>query len=136
METRKMGKDIVVFYVEASSFPDGVLAAHQKLHSMVPFSTERKYFGISRPEDGVIRYKAAAEELAPNEGASHDCKTLVLEKGHYYNITIPDFMKNISAIGEAFQQILQEPDIDQNGYCVEWYYNDKDVHCMVRKADS
>jgi hypothetical protein len=38
METRKMDKDIVVFYVEASSFPEGVLAAHQQLHAMVPFS--------------------------------------------------------------------------------------------------
>lgn len=135
METRKIDEDIVVFYVEASSFPDGVLATHQKLHSMIPFSTARKFFGISRPEDGEIRYKAGAEELSANEGASHNCKTLVLKRGDYYNITITDFMKNISAIGEAFQQILHQPDIDQNGYCVEWYYNDSDVHCMVRKAD-
>jgi hypothetical protein len=46
METRKIDKDIVVFYVEAASFPDGVLAAHEKLHSMVPFNNGRKYFGI------------------------------------------------------------------------------------------
>jgi hypothetical protein len=83
----------------------------------------------------VIRYKAAAEELSGNEGASFGCDTLVLKQGNYYNITIAGFMKNISAIGEAFQQILQQPDIDQNGYCVEWYYNDQDVHCMVRIAD-
>lgn len=135
METRKIEEDIVVFYVEATSFPDGVLAAHQKLHSMIPFTTERKFFGISRPEDGAIRYKAGVEELSADEGASYGCKTLVLKGGNYYNITITGFMKNISAIGEAFQQILQQPDIDQNGYCIEWYYNDNDVHCMVRKSD-
>ncbi len=83
----------------------------------------------------MIQYKAAAEELTPNEGASLGCQTLILRKGEYYSVTIVNFMKNISAIGEAFQQILEQQDIDQNGYCVEWYYNDNDVHCMVRKTD-
>jgi hypothetical protein len=37
METIKLENDITVMYVTAASFPDGVLAAHQKLHSLIPF---------------------------------------------------------------------------------------------------
>jgi hypothetical protein len=43
-------KDIHVFYVTASSFPNGVLAAHQQLHAYVDYDANRKYFGISARE--------------------------------------------------------------------------------------
>lgn len=136
METMTWDKDITVFYVPASSFPAGVKASHEKLHSLVPFSRDRKYFGVSRPEnDGGIQYKAATEELSPGEGKKLNCDTLVLKKGRYAFIEIHDYMKDIPAIGHAFQQLIEEPNIDPEGYCVEWYVSDKEVKCMVRLAD-
>jgi hypothetical protein len=136
METMTFDKDLIVFYVPASSFPAGVKAAHEKLHSLVPFSRDRKYFGVSRPEnDGGIQYKAAAEELSPGEGKKLNCDTLVLKKGRYAVIDVPDFMNDTPAIGSAFDKLTDLPNIDQQGYCVEWYVNDKDVKCMVRLAD-
>jgi len=125
-------KDINVFCVTASSFPDGILEAHQKLHSLVPFSLERKYFGLSRPENGIIVYKAAAQELQPGEGEKLNCETLVLKEGNYIDRTIHDYMKNIPEIGKTFQELLQTPGLDPQGYCVEWYISDKDVRCMIR----
>src|SRR4030081_1877810 len=101
METITQDKDITVFCVTAKSFPDGVMEAHQKLHSLVPFSTQRKYFGISRPENGVIVYRAAAEELTPGEGKKLNCETLVLKKGKYISKTIHDYMKDIPSIGKT-----------------------------------
>jgi hypothetical protein len=132
METITLDKDIKVFYVTAKSFPDGILEAHQKLHSLVPFTTARKYFGISRPEDGIIVYRAAAEELTPGEAGKFNCDTLVLKKGKYISTTINDYMKDVQSIGRTFKELLSRPDIDPQGYCVEWYFNDKDVKCMVR----
>ena len=44
MQQYKLDKDLLLVYITADSFPDGVLAAHQKLHGLVPFSTQRKYF--------------------------------------------------------------------------------------------
>ncbi|OIQ96033.1 hypothetical protein GALL_220320 [mine drainage metagenome] len=124
--------DISVFCVPAQSFPEGVLEAHQKLHSIIPFSTERKYFGLSRPEKNVITYKAAAEELITGELNKHNLEKFVIRKGKYHSITIQNFMQNIPAIGKAFETILSHHDIDPNGICVEWYVNEKDVQCMVR----
>lgn len=134
MEQYIIEKDIRVFYVSASSFPDGILAAHQKLYSLIPFSTERKYYGISFPDvSGSIIYKAAAEELNIGEAEEKGLETFVIKKGEYYSILVQNYMKDIPAIGKTFQQLLAMPDLDPNGACVEWYLSDKDVQCMIRR---
>jgi predicted transcriptional regulator YdeE len=135
METITQDKDIIVFYITATSFPNGVLEAHQKLHSLIHFSTERKYFGLSRPENGGgITYRAAAEQLESGEAEKLNLDTIVLKKGRYLSLTVNDYMKDIPGIGKAFQEILAQPGLDPQGYCVEWYLSDKDVQCMVRLA--
>jgi len=135
METRTINQDIKVMYIAATSFPDGVLAAHQQLHALIPYSDDRKYFGLSRPENGQIIYKAAAEELKTGEAEKLNLETLILKKGKYISLTIHDFMKDIPAIQKAFNQLLEYPGIDPQGYCVEQYIDQKDLICMVRLAD-
>jgi hypothetical protein len=137
METIKLENDIKVFYVTAKSYPDGILAAHQKLHTLAPFSpsNKRSYYGVSRPENGVITYRAAAEEIAPGEAEKLNCDTLVLKKGKYISLTIVDFMKDIQSINRAFKQLLSYRGLDPSGYCVEKYLNDTDVQCMIRLAE-
>jgi hypothetical protein len=133
METITFYQNIHVFYVTASSYPEGIMAAHEKIHAMVPMSGERKYFGISRPEQGRgIVYRAAAEEMQPEEGKLYHCDTLILHKGHYSSLLVKNYEQDIPAIGQAFEKLLALPAIDPEGYCVEWYINDKDVCCMVR----
>ena len=126
-----MDSDTKVMYITATSFPDGVMAAFDKLYALIPPDGNRRIFGISRPEKGVITYRAGAEELADGEAQKMGCNSLVVKQGKYLVITVRDFMKNIPAIGAAFQEILSQPGIDPNGYCVEWYQNN-DVQCMVR----
>ncbi len=137
METITINKDITVCYVQATSFPDGVLQAHQALHALFSFDGKRRFFGLSRPEggNGRISYKAAAEELREGEAKAIGLDTLVLKKGRYISMMIPDFRKDIPAIGKAFTELLQQPRIDPEGYCVELYPNMTDVQCMVRLAD-
>ena len=135
METTTLDHDIKVFYITAKSFPDGIMEAHRKLHSLVPFSQSRKYFGISRPEHGQIVYRAATEERNPGEAEKYDCDTLTLKKGNYLSTTIHDYMNDLTSIWKTFEQILSDPRIDPEGYCVEWYLSQKDVKCMVRLKD-
>jgi hypothetical protein len=132
MEEIMLDQDIQVFAVAASSFPGGVMEAHTRLHSIVPFSTARKYYGLSRPENGQIIYKAAAEILEGDEAGKTSLESMVIKRGNYIGITIEDFMKDIQSIGKAFNDILSHPGIDPDGYCVEWYLKGKDVRCMVR----
>lgn len=132
METIKIDNDIKILYITATSFPDGVMEAHQQLHALVPDIAVRRSFGLSRPENGgKIVYKAAAEEMLPGEAKKLKCDTMVIKKGNYACIIINNYMNNVTAIGNAFQHLITLPDIDPQGYCVEWYL-EKDVKCMVR----
>lgn len=136
METITLDKDIKVLYVTATAFPEGILAAHQTLHAKIPYTTERKYFGISRPENnGNIVYRAAAEEITAGEAEALDCDMLILKKGKYISLMVFDYMKDLSSIDKAFQQLLSSPNLDPEGYCVEWYLTDKDLRCMIRLAE-
>lgn len=124
-------QDIPLFYVTATSFPEGVLDAHAKIHSLIPLPEERRFFGISYPIDGTIVYKAAAEELEVGEAEKYDCEKFVIKAGEYLYEDIKDFASDISIIDKTFKELLANPELDPNGYCLEWYMNDTDVRCMV-----
>ncbi len=136
MEKYYLDNDIKVFYVTAGSFPDGVRAAWEKLHSLFAAPLERKYFGISYPDkEGKIIYKAATEERYEGEAEKHRYETFIIKRGHYSSVLIRDFMKELPAIGKTFQELIADPGIDPQGACVEEYLNSKDVRCMVRQKD-
>ncbi|ELR73271.1 hypothetical protein C900_04782 [Fulvivirga imtechensis AK7] len=136
METFILEKDIKVLYVEATSFPDGIMEAHEKLHDLVPFDINRRYFGISRPENGTIVYKAAAEVTFSGEAEELNCDTMTVKKGRYISSTVRNFKQEPHKIEKAFQKLLMHDNLDLKGYCVEWYMNDEDiVKCMIKLKD-
>jgi len=134
-QTVILAEDMTLICVAAKSFPDGVMESHQKLHTIFPFSAERKYFGISRPEEGKIIYKAGTSQLPTDDIGKEGTETVILRKGKYVSTVVHDFMKDIKGIGSAFTQLLEQPNLDPEGYCVESYLDDKDVQCMIRLAD-
>jgi len=119
--------------MKAKSFPEGIQEAHQKLHNLVSSDTRRKYFGISHPvEDGSIEYKSAVCELYDGELREYKLEEFTIPKGNYIYIDILNFMNNIPQIGSAFKELIADPGIDPNGFCLEWYTNETDCRCMVK----
>jgi hypothetical protein len=137
MEKYIIEKDIKVLYVEATSFPAGVGGAFTKLHSLLQDAAGRTHYGVSHMnQSGQIVYKAAVEESFPGEGEQLGCETLIIRKGTYASELLIDWKKDESIIGRTFQQLLQHPDLDKKGYCLEIYKNGKDVLCLVPLASS
>ncbi|MBI3139049.1 MAG: transcriptional regulator [Sphingobacteriales bacterium] len=135
MQTRKLDSDIIVAFIRAKSFPEGIQAAQEELRRRIHLDGKRKFYGISRPnQTGRIEYMAAAE-IIPGDASLAELEQFIIKKGNYRVIGIPEFRKDIPAIEKAFQQLLSIPGIDPQGACVEWYPNLTDVHCMVRLAD-
>ena len=132
MKRIKIEKDIKVFYIKAKSFPDGVMEAFQKMHSLIEFPPKRRNFGISRSENGEIVYRVAAEELNEGDLKKYDFAEFVIPSGDYIRIEIKDFRKDLSLIKVAFDQLLTLPDVDPSGYCIEEYKGKEDVFCMIR----
>ncbi|HEY3389349.1 MAG TPA: hypothetical protein VGK38_07255 [Prolixibacteraceae bacterium] len=137
METINLESDINVLCVTAKSFPDGIMDAFDQLHAIVPADEVGRQFGISRPaQGGTIVYKAAMEEVQEGEAEKLGCEPFVIKRGKYIYLDKTDFMKDLPGIGKTFQMLISQPNIDPNGYCLEWYLNDKDVRCMVRLDDN
>lgn len=132
MERIKIEQDIMVFYIQVESFPDGVMEAFQKMHSLIEFPPQRRNFGISRPENGKIAYKVAAEELIEGDLRKYGFPEFVIPSGDYIGIEIKDFRKDLNLIKNAFDELLTTPEIDPNGYCIEVYKGKDDVFCMMR----
>lgn len=136
MEVLHLDHDIDTFCVTATSFPDGVLAAHQQLHGQLPTTEGRRFFGISYPnEQREIIYKAAVEEAFEDEGRRYGREPFTIRRGPYVGMLVHDYMKDIPAIGRAFEKLLTHPNIDPEGYCVEEYIDDHLVRCMVPLVD-
>ena len=134
MKPYSLSSDINVLCVTASSFPEGIVAAFEKLNSIIPPPGPRRIFGISYGEGkDKITYKAAAEENSAEEAAQLGCERFTIEKGEYISEYIGDFMKNIPVIGRVFREMCRDKRIDSNGYCIEMYLNNnRDVLCMVK----
>lgn len=132
MERFVVEKDIPVMYVTADSFPDGIMAAHHTLHSIVT-ARDRIFYGVSFPNrNGVIIYKAGVEQLSEEEAKGLGLETYTIRQGKYNSIVLKDYFKRPEQIGEAFQQLLESPNLDPKGACVEMYIGERDVRCMVR----
>lgn len=130
-EIYKIEKDIRCYRVKAVSFPEGVMAAHQQLHKLFTFDGKRRFFGISRPEGGgKISYWAAAE-IMDGDINNNNLEEFIIPAGNYWGKDIQQFRKDIPEVGRTFQQLLMHPQLDHNGFCLEWYPNMEDVRCMV-----
>ncbi len=135
MENFNLEYDLKVFYVTATSFPAGVQQAFEDLRELLPSAKNRILYGISRPEQGKIVYRAAVAENYQGEGEQYHCPTLILPKGNYIAQPIHNWPQNISEVTPTFQNLLQRPGLDPEGYCVEWYKDNSELVCMVRLSE-
>lgn len=132
MEKFNLKDDIPALYVKAESFPNGIKAAHEKLHQLLGDVKDRRFFGISNPENakGIV-YRAAVEEAYPGEAEKYGCEKFIIRKGAYISELLTDWQKDETVVARTFQQLLDHPGIDHNGYCLEMYLNEKDMRCLV-----
>jgi len=135
-EKQTIPNDKHVFYVQASSFPEGVKAAYDKLGEITGNDTFGEVFGISyMGSDGKIIYKAAAPETFEGEAAKKGCPTFTIRKGTYLCHTIKDWEQHMDQFQVVFDALLKHPQLDPNGYCLEWYKGVDEVICMVRLSE-
>ncbi len=137
MKKYLLDRDVKVFCVQAESFPEGIMDAFKKLHSLLTTSELRNFYGVSNVNDKkVIIYKAAVEELYEGEAQKYGCETFIIRKGEYVSMYLTDFRNDVQDVGKAFEQLLSSPNIDPYGACIEVYVNDTDMRCMVRLNSS
>jgi hypothetical protein len=136
MEEIMIVQSCLVFFIKADSFPSGVQEAHKKLWSILPDAEERSFYGISnRDINGSIIYRAATKEMYRGEAGIYECEVFEIKKGIYLAQTLRDFPSQWPMIGNIFAEMLTDERIDDQGYCLEIYLNDRDVQCLVKLRD-
>jgi hypothetical protein len=139
MEQVNIPQDIKVVFLKAENFPADVPDTYKKLHALIGEHPDRRYFGISHPDQtGKIQYKAAAEILPSDYFSNNELSRFTIEKGVFSSRYINNHFQDNNCIGDTFNELLRHPQLDPAGYCLEVYknYTDPDVHCMVRLMSS
>lgn len=132
MEVVNLKNNIKVICVEAVSFPDGILQAHEKLESLLPSRGDRSFYGISYPDSrGQIIYKAATTEAYDGEADKLECQTFTISKGSFLSKLVPDWCESEHKVKDTFNGLLSDVNIHKEGYCLEEYISNKDMRCMV-----
>ena len=132
MNKFSLSEDIKVMCVTANRFPEGIEEAQQQLYKHFPQKDNRRFFGISKPnEKGEIIFKAAAEELIDGETAAYGLESFSIKKGVYNTFYLKNHRHDTDSIRESFHILLGQVEIDPHGYCIEWYIGLNDVKCMV-----
>lgn len=133
MKTFTLQADIAVLAIRASSFPEGIGAAHRQVEVFCGTKRTRDFFGISHPDKhGNIEYFAAASLLKTDTHLPEKCTTLVVKAGKYAYIDVAEFSIHTKKIKAAFNTLLHHTELDQKGSCLEWYLENGLCRCMVR----
>lgn len=131
MQLYKLTEDIKVICVEAESFPAGIKGAFCKIFQLVPDAAERGVFGISKPQNGSIRYRAAVKQSTEGEGTALGYPTFVIEKGAYLGETLMDWQANEMMIMSIFNRLVADKRLDGGAHCIEYYKSQTELLCLV-----
>jgi len=134
MEKVVLNDHLSVFGFEVTTFPEGIGEAFDTLMKLVPDGVDRSFYGISYTEGEEIRYHAAVVENFPGEAEKYNCRRYTIQKGEYLTTPLKDWKKKTHTIKEIFGEMLKDdcPTIERPA--VEWYINDDEMLCMIRKV--
>lgn len=121
---------IELYCVKADKFPEGIQAAFDELKKIANGKLQYPLYGISYPDrNNQIQYFAGSTvQFQPNQ--HHH----TLPAGHYFTVPIAGYRAQMNRIGETFEQLTHRDDIAPDGCCIEYYENDHELTCMIRKA--
>lgn len=113
------------------TFPNGISEAFDALMKNIG-DNKRSYYGISKMDDkGAVTYWAAAEEKTTGEAEKLGYERFVIPAGDYLSDTVKDWKKNLLCIKDVFYEMMKDPRADTTRACIEWYYNEDEMMCMM-----
>ena len=127
-----MYHDIRVIYVKKNTSSLSLPQAYQELIKNVPFACDRMYYGILVPENGSLCYRLAVEQLTSYENRDLNQELHTIKRGIYLSAIVRNYLQDIKEIERVFHRLQLEPGLDDVENRVEWYFNGKDVACMMR----
>jgi hypothetical protein len=134
MEKITFNNDVKVFGIHVKTFPAGIGAAFDELISKTGDNAgARNYYGISYLDNnGVMIYKAVAEEKMQGEGEKYGYPESEIEKGEYLFKALKNWQTQTDCIKDIFHEMMEDKNADTTKPCVEWYKTDEEMLCLVK----
>jgi hypothetical protein len=133
IETMVITNDITVFGKEVTSFPNGIGDSFDHLIKSLPDGETRSYYGISFMKGDKMIYFAMAEEKFRGEAKQYSFREMVIKKGNYLATTLYDWMPKTHLIKNQFERLMKHPAANNETPAIEWYKNDNEMMCLLRK---
>jgi hypothetical protein len=133
MDEISLPHEIEVFGHSVPTFPNGIDHAFQALIDEVKGGFSRSFFGICTMIENKMVYYAMAEVKHPDERTDSNFIHLKIEKGNYITTEVKDWRSRTSTLNEVFLELLQHPDAEKHKPSVEWYKNEHEMLCMIKK---
>ncbi len=132
MEIYHLQADIPLFGKQVSSFPAGIGEAFTALQQLTLTDGERNYYGLSKMDkDNTVLYWVAAEEKIRGEAEQYDCKRFLVAKGDYLSEKVLNWHGKTGSIKDVFHALMNDTRAAKNAYCIEWYYSEEEMLCML-----
>lgn len=130
----KLDEDIIVLYVQAESFREGIPAAFEKLNAIPGGLKDRHVYGVTECIGDELIYRACVKENFKGEGAQYGLPTYAIPKGKYLYATLNNWRENIAQIPVLFEGFMGLPNIKKQSICLEDYISDDKMLAMVQEA--
>jgi len=120
---------IKVMYVEAKGGLSGVGEAWSRLESKLPSLRKRKFYGTYRSDHEV--YRACTAIMDEKEPEKFGLSTWTIPGGKFVREKVVDYASRVEIIGETFESMAQEYDMDTNRPSIEFYRSQREVILLL-----
>lgn len=124
-----------VWAVRALWFPAGIPGAWSRLESIYPPRPGRRFYGLTRIEEGREVYYAAVEQQTVEAETPGRVLSLDVAGGRYARVKLADWPGHIDRIGEMFARLESTYEVKAGGFFIEFYRSRSELHLMVPLVD-
>jgi len=128
--------DVNLVVSRADEFPSGITAAWDRLESKLSSLKGRKFYGLTVCEGSQLAYFAGLEPVNDEEVASLGFPTMMIKGGKYARVKLFDWQNHTDKIGEIFDQLMEDFQLDRNGGSVEYYRSQSELHLLIPLAQT
>ena len=122
--------------VRAEEFPSGLKTAWDGLESRLLSLKGRRFYGVSRYEGSQMVYFAGVVPASDEEVATLGLPTISAKGGKYARTKLMDWPKHTDEIGPIFSELTQEFPMALDGWVLEYYRSQSELHLLIPLATS
>ena len=126
--------DLKLMVVRAEEFPSGLKSAWDTLESKLSSLKGRKFYGALHYEGPRTVYYAGVEAVSDEEVMALGLPTISVKGGKYARVKLLDWPKHTDEIGPIFGELTGEFRVTPNGWALEYYRSQSELHLLVPLA--